>query len=168
MPAELRPLLEVRGRVPPAGYEAGLLLRLQKAIRRRSVGQTKSGEGMSQRICIVCRRYAVPGRSRCKEHGGGAWARVPKTRLGQYRSADYQRNRALALKREPTCHWGLPGCTGKSATADHLIPVARGGDNSLENLVGSCASCNMRRGGAEGRATVKRRVAEQRRGRGRT
>jgi hypothetical protein len=32
---------------------------------------------------------------------------------------------------------------------------ARGGDSSLENLVGSCLSCNQMRGGTEGRAAMK-------------
>lgn len=45
----------------------------------------------------------------------------------------------------------------KSSTADHLLSVARGGGHELENLVGACSSCNQRRGGAEGRATMKRR-----------
>jgi 5-methylcytosine-specific restriction endonuclease McrA len=110
---------------------------------------------------------AVEGRSRCRNHGGNAWARVPRERLARYRDPLYQRNRALAIAREPTCHWGMAGCTGRSTTADHLISLARGGDNSLENLVGACSSCNQRRGGAEGRATVKRRAAESRRRRGR-
>lgn len=29
---------------------------------------------------------------------------------------------------------------------DHLLPVCRGGENSLENLVVSCALCNLSRG----------------------
>lgn len=34
-------------------------------------------------------------------------------------------------------------------TADHLVPVARGGGNGLDNLVGSCTHCNQLRRGAE-------------------
>ena len=111
---------------------------------------------------------AVAGRSRCRNHGGKSWARVPAERLARYRDPVYQHNRALALAREPICHWRMPGCTGRSTTADHLISIARGGDNSLRNLVGACSSCNQRRGGAEGRATAKRRAAEQRQRRGRS
>jgi 5-methylcytosine-specific restriction endonuclease McrA len=29
---------------------------------------------------------------------------------------------------------------------DHIIPLSRGGDNSLGNLTGSCASCNLSKG----------------------
>jgi 5-methylcytosine-specific restriction endonuclease McrA len=106
---------------------------------------------------------AVPGRSRCRNHGGKAWARQPPERLAQYRSAEYQRNRAIVLARDPLCRLRLPGCTGRSTTVDHVISVARGGGNSVDNLVGACAHCNQTRGGAEGRATVKRRAAERRR-----
>ena len=83
---------------------------------------------------------------------------MPAWRTRSYGDPVYKRNRLLAIKREPTCHWRLPGCTGKSTTADHLIPVARGGGHELENLVGACAKCNQRRGGAEGRATMKARA----------
>jgi 5-methylcytosine-specific restriction endonuclease McrA len=67
------------------------------------------------------------------------------------------------LKRDLWCRLRLPGCTGKSTTADHVISVAQGGDNSLGNLIGACEHCNRMRGGAEGRATTKRRAAQRRR-----
>jgi 5-methylcytosine-specific restriction endonuclease McrA len=101
--------------------------------------------------------YAVPGRSRCRAHGGGAWGRQPPGRQAAYSSSTYRRNRELAIEREPTCHWRFPGCTGKSTTADHLVPVAEGGGHELENLVGSCSKCNEKRGAALGRATQRRR-----------
>lgn len=109
---------------------------------------------------------AVPGRSRCRNHGGKAWARQPPERLAHYRDPLYLRNRPIVLARDPLCRLGLPGCTGRSTTVDHVISIARGGSNDLDNLVGACAHCNQLRGGAEGRATVKRRAAEQRRRRG--
>jgi 5-methylcytosine-specific restriction endonuclease McrA len=70
----------------------------------------------------------------------------------------YRRNRAIAIKREPICHW----CHLRpSTTADHLLSVANSGSNELSNLVGACARCNELRGGAEGRATAKRRAAQR-------
>jgi 5-methylcytosine-specific restriction endonuclease McrA len=96
---------------------------------------------------------AVPGRSRCRAHGGGAWARRNPEREAEYASPEYRRNRPIAIRREPVCHW----CREQpSTTADHVISLAKGGSHSLENLVGSCADCNMKRGAAEGRATEKR------------
>jgi 5-methylcytosine-specific restriction endonuclease McrA len=106
---------------------------------------------------------AVPGRSRCRNHGGKSWARQPPARLAVYRDPTYLRNRQIVLARDPLCRLRLSGCTGRSTTVDHVISVARGGGNGLANLVGACAHCNQLRGGTEGRATVRRRAAEQRR-----
>ena len=51
--------------------------------------------------------------------------------------------RARVLKRDPLCLLVLPGCTTISTTADHILPVARGGDlYDMDNLRGACASCN--------------------------
>jgi 5-methylcytosine-specific restriction endonuclease McrA len=98
--------------------------------------------------------YAVPGRSRCRVHGGKAWARQPASRQAAYSDPVYLKNRRLAIAREAECHWRLPGCTRRSTTADHLVSVARGGTHDLDNLVGSCRSCNEKRGGAKGRRTI--------------
>ena len=112
------------------------------------------------RTCITCGRPAVRGRSRCKDHGGKAWARQPASRRTQYNDLEYQRNRKIVLEQEPICHW----CRLRpSTTADHVRSVAKGGGHELENLVGACARCNERRGAAEGRATTKRRAAARRR-----
>jgi 5-methylcytosine-specific restriction enzyme A len=75
-----------------------------------------------------------------------------------YTGAGYRRNRAIVIQREPTCHWRLPGCTGRSTQADHLRPVSQGGSNNLDNLVGSCRSCNEARGRAVGNELKRRRA----------
>src|SRR5437763_13334121 len=38
------------------------------------------------------------------------------------------------------------GDTGGRLTLDHVIPRSRGGDSSWENVVTSCAPCNLRKG----------------------
>ena len=78
--------------------------------------------------------------------GLGSRADIPAPRVHR---PDYQRNRKLAFERGPECHWRFWGCTRISTTADHLVPVARGGGNGLDNLVGSCTHCNQLRRGAE-------------------
>jgi hypothetical protein len=121
----------------------------------------------SPRRCIdsTCLEAAIPGLSRCRRHmGSTGWAKYvrdhPK-RSATYRDSTYRRNRAIVLKRDPWCRLRLPGCTGRSTTADHVISVAKGGTNDLGNLRGSCGNCNQLRGGAEGRATAKRRAAQR-------
>jgi hypothetical protein len=71
------------------------------------------------RACIRCGEDAVPGRSRCQKHDGGAWARQLAGRQQQYREPIYLKNRRLVIRREPTCHWQLPRCTHISTQADH-------------------------------------------------
>ena len=64
----------------------------------------------------------------------------------------YRRNawKTLALqvvREEPICWLRLPGCTIRSTTADHIIPVSRRPDLLLvrANCRGACRSCNTRR-----------------------
>ena len=49
---------------------------------------------------------------------------------------------------EPTCRLRLPGCTGVSEVADHIIPASQAPDLFLvrSNIRGSCKSCNDLRG----------------------
>jgi 5-methylcytosine-specific restriction endonuclease McrA len=57
---------------------------------------------------------------------------------------EYVRNRSAVLAGGPhPCAWG---CGRVATTADHLIPLAQGGGNAVENLIPSCATCNASRG----------------------
>jgi 5-methylcytosine-specific restriction endonuclease McrA len=123
---------------------------------------------MTRRLCVCYSRncsdhgIAVPGTSRCRNHTTSGWGfkKNKAARDANYVNPAYRRNRAIALEREPECHWRLPGCTLKSTQADHVLPVSRGGSNSLDNLVGSCQHCNEARGRAAGNA-AKRRADER-------
>jgi len=54
---------------------------------------------------------------------------------------------ARVRREEPTCWLRLPGCTGASDTADHIIPAAIRPHLAYErsNLRGACHNCNSRR-----------------------
>ncbi|WP_144121135.1 HNH endonuclease [Catellatospora sichuanensis] len=56
---------------------------------------------------------------------------------------EYQQNRILLLRTNTLC-W-LCNRYG-SDTADHIIPLSRGGSNKLSNLRPAHKSCNSRRG----------------------
>lgn len=45
---------------------------------------------------------------------------------------------------EPTCWLRLPGCTGRSTTGDHIIPMCVRPDLALvrSNVRGACKPCN--------------------------
>ncbi len=38
------------------------------------------------------------------------------------------------------------GASGIPLTRDHVVPIARGGSNVIDNIVPACASCNRRKG----------------------
>jgi 5-methylcytosine-specific restriction endonuclease McrA len=54
----------------------------------------------------------------------------------------YRANRKHILANNPNCHW----CGQTADTADHLVEFDQGGDNSTDNLVPACRSCNSKRG----------------------
>ncbi|BBY72452.1 HNH endonuclease [Mycobacterium paraintracellulare] len=64
-------------------------------------------------------------------------------------SAAWQRLRKQVIREEPLCQIGLPGCTGKSTSADHIISVLERPDLALvrTNCRGACAYCNAVLGG---------------------
>lgn len=49
------------------------------------------------------------------------------------------------LKRRVRCYWCECEFDPKEAHRDHVIPLAKGGEHSLSNLVISCGSCNSRK-----------------------
>lgn len=64
----------------------------------------------------------------------------------------WQRLRLMILARDPMCRCGLDGCDHEpgrcvrpSEHVDHIVPRARGGDDSEGNLQGLCAGCHSRK-----------------------
>lgn len=43
------------------------------------------------------------------------------------------------------CYW-CGEALGQDATADHLIPLSRGGEDAISNVVAAHAACNRRKG----------------------
>jgi len=65
-----------------------------------------------------------------------------------YRSATWRRLRAEVLRWHPLCD--TPGCSARAVVADHIVPRAKGGPDTLGNLRGLCIPChNQRRHGGE-------------------
>jgi 5-methylcytosine-specific restriction endonuclease McrA len=76
----------------------------------------------------------------------------PTTRRQAPTRALYRRNAWKTLARqvvreEPICWLRLPGCTIRSTTADHIIPVSQRSDLLLvrANCRGACRPCNTQR-----------------------
>lgn len=65
---------------------------------------------------------------------------------GDYDTPQARAARDQTIREEPTCQIRLPGCTGLSTVADHIIPASKGGPSIRSNMRGACESCNRRRG----------------------
>lgn len=82
-----------------------------------------------------------PAHTRAKQRARDATRGTPAQRGYGWQ---YQQNRARVLAMsDGLCGWS---CGRAATTADHVIPLSRGGTNDLENLMPSCAPCNSSRG----------------------
>lgn len=96
---------------------------------------------MPYATCAVCGRpfeRRAKTHRHCPEHERhGREHRSPTTRA---QDSTYKRNRKDVL--------GLPCvfCGKPADTADHIVPVSRGGDNSPANLQPACRDCNNSKG----------------------
>lgn len=91
-----------------------------------------------------CERHRAPDHLRYDQ------GRESAARRGYGRR--WRRLRLMILARDPICRCGLDGCDHEpercarpSEHVDHVVPRARGGDDSEENLVGLCAPCHARK-----------------------
>jgi 5-methylcytosine-specific restriction enzyme A len=87
----------------------------------------------------------------CKQHAGAAPAierrRVFDRERGSACARGYgrrhQRLRKLVLARDPLCTVKIM-CDGTAPSTDydHMVPLAEGGENTLENAAGACHACH--------------------------
>ncbi len=49
-------------------------------------------------------------------------------------------------KRSVKCYWCGGQSPGKTCHADHIVPLFRGGEHSINNLCVSCKTCNLKKG----------------------
>ena len=95
--------------------------------------------------CRVCPRRALPGERFCAAHLPTEADRLTREPYRHaYTKSNYQRNRKRRLARaEGRCEaCGVTLSASCGWQCDHLIPLADGGTNALENLRVLCASCH--------------------------
>lgn len=69
--------------------------------------------------------------------------RIPtRTRLPVTRRNVVSRDKGLCAYRDQPRPKGAPRCAGDATTVDHVLPRARGGRHTWENVVASCQPCN--------------------------
>ncbi|MCX4400643.1 HNH endonuclease [Streptomyces sp. NBC_01764] len=100
-------------------------------------------------MCSRCNRLYTLG-ERCEQCSkAGAKRREQKrqrTRPSPWArgyNTQYAKARAAILAAQPVCSI----CNARPATtADHIIPLSKGGTNDIENLRPACGRCNSSRG----------------------
>lgn len=127
---------------------------LKRARRRRAAGepckQCGQVEWMPSGKCSVCdRAYRAkhrakhPERVRRQVQAASIRRRARKKQAGgTITSADIKARYAAQKGRCWWCH----GNVGDTYHIDHVIPLARGGGNGPDNIVVSCATCNLSKG----------------------
>jgi 5-methylcytosine-specific restriction enzyme A len=101
-----------------------------------------------------CARFGCETRTTkryCRDHAIG-WQTPGASRTA---TAEHKAWRLAVLNR---CAWRCqtrgPGCEHRASQADHIIPVAEGGQTTMENGAGICVTCHKiksQREAAEGR-----------------
>lgn len=123
----------------------------------RSISAKK--KDLSQRKCKECKRVFVPeyGNKRrefCCDYCMHKHAKVVRIRRVRHDGADRIDPREVFQRDNWMCHmcgketpWYLRGTTEPNAPElDHLIPLARGGGHTMDNVACCCRECNQDRG----------------------
>lgn len=97
----------------------------------------------AMRYCSApgCRELCFGGR--CDSHPRRTgWRDRPSPYERGY-DANYRRLRPQILARDPICT--ICG-NAPSEEVDHIVPLSKGGENTADNLRGTCSDCNHMRG----------------------
>lgn len=69
------------------------------------------------------------------------------SRKQSYREVKRRKWRAARRNGRPCCHWcQAPFGSFEETTADHVVPLSKGGSNGDDNIVLACDACNQARG----------------------
>jgi hypothetical protein len=71
---------------------------------------------------------------------------IYKHRREQYEGGRSTRRRKRLLEQDPRCYYCQCDVTLENSTLDHLVPRAKKGKNTVDNIVLSCYTCNHRKG----------------------
>jgi 5-methylcytosine-specific restriction protein A len=90
-----------------------------------------------------CRTLTQSPAGRCDAHTREAWAKRPDA---PKRHPQWKKLRAYVLRTEPLCRaCAARGVDTIATEVDHMVPLAKGGTDALENLQPICAPCHARK-----------------------
>lgn len=137
---------------------------LSEILTRRGTGKVRLTHTATHRTCYLCRRVLSVAQftrrsngtyfSGCKDCNRHVFAQRRRARL-RAAQGEYTTEEWLALVAMfatcPRCGrtWNdipVPAGWTSAITADHIVPLARGGNNRIDNIQPLCYSCNSAKG----------------------
>lgn len=103
--------------------------------------------GIPGHLCVEpgCTVLAVRGRKACREHAHDGYAKRGTDKQRGYGKAHRNRRKRL-LAMQPLCvACGEAGHTRAATIADHIVPLAQGGAETMANLQPLCKECHDRK-----------------------
>ena len=127
---------------PPDTIPDGTSPYIAESIRRTRL------ENEQHRILMeVCNELNIDPRleRRARRRAARTYTRDARRRLKQGQLGRFSREQVIERDRK-TCYMCGKVCARSEIHLDHVIPLSKGGDHTLENIKVSCADCNLRKG----------------------
>ena len=127
--------------VPPPSHVEGVSPYIDASIRRTQL-ETEQARILKQ----ICAELNIDPRieRRQKHKNARTYRRTISKRTSQHRH--YFTRDEVIRRDNATCHLCGKTCEPHEIHIDHVIPLARGGQHTLDNVKVACAHCNMSKG----------------------
>ena len=95
----------------------------------------------AKKIKIEMKKYRKTEKGKASKHNSDS------KRRSSEKKGDVTTNQLLKLQQNSThCYWCNTPLKDKVSHVDHYIPLSKGGEHTISNLVMACAKCNLSKG----------------------